>query len=333
MRLIPCAGLCRYSIERGVAMLSKTGLRGVALSLMGAWIFCATGSLAEDSPDSKSQRTQDKSNAVAGAENEPKPDKSIYNLLHATPPDLMREMETDRPDATESARTLDAGHYQFEAGVFAFTLDDRNPDRVNRKGYDFWNTNYKVGLLNNVDLHVVIDSYQIVREKENGHTITKRGFGDVTLRSKINLFGNDSPEGAAFAFLPFIKIPTNQDHLGNKSVEGGLITPWTVSVPKGWTVSSQAEVDIDRDDRGSGYHAVYGGTYEFIHDIGREDLSGFVEFSGMASSEKGSRWIGTFNTGCTWALSKNIHLDAGVNIGVTPSAERVQPFLGLSMRF
>ncbi|MEO8961795.1 MAG: hypothetical protein ABI325_07935 [Ginsengibacter sp.] len=40
--------------------------------------------------------------------------KKVYNLFNPTPKSMMRDFETDRPDVTESAYTLDAGHFQFE---------------------------------------------------------------------------------------------------------------------------------------------------------------------------------------------------------------------------
>src|SRR5256885_1988316 len=52
--------------------------------------------LASEEKDDKKEKDAD----------EPKPDKSIYNLLHPTPSEFMREIAPDRPDATESPRTL-----------------------------------------------------------------------------------------------------------------------------------------------------------------------------------------------------------------------------------
>src|SRR5438105_1997846 len=95
----------------------------------------------------------------ASGADEPKPDKSIYNLFHPTPAGFMRDMDTDRPDATESIHTVDAGHFQIEAGIFAFTLNDHGS--THEKQYDIGNTNYKIGLLNFLDFQAVVDSYVI----------------------------------------------------------------------------------------------------------------------------------------------------------------------------
>ena len=49
-----------------------------------------------------------------GAGEDAPADKSVYHLFHPTPFALMRELNTDRPDKTESPFTVDAGHYQIE---------------------------------------------------------------------------------------------------------------------------------------------------------------------------------------------------------------------------
>jgi long-subunit fatty acid transport protein len=38
-------------------------------------------------------------------------------------------------------------------------------------------------------------------------------------------------------------------------------------------------------------------------------------------------------TGVAYRLSKNLQLDAGINFGATPAADRINPFVGLSVRF
>lgn len=41
----------------------------------------------------------------------------------------------------------------------------------------------------------------------------------------------------------------------------------------------------------------------------------------------------TLDTGLTWSPVDNLQWDAGVFIGLTPAATRVQPFVGLTQRF
>ena len=58
-----------------------------------------------------------------------------------------------------------------------------------------------------------------------------------------------------------------------------------------------------------------------------------MEFFSEVSAERGARWVGTFDVGLIYELTTNIQLDAGVNLGVTRSAEAYNPFLGLTWRF
>ena len=77
----------------------------------------------------------------------------------------MRELSADRPDKTESAYTVDAGHFQIEADLVTFTLDRYNgdPTDTSTESWLVANNNYKVGLLNNVDLQLVVPTYTHMR--------------------------------------------------------------------------------------------------------------------------------------------------------------------------
>jgi long-subunit fatty acid transport protein len=51
------------------------------------------------------------------------------------------------------------------------------------------------------------------------------------------------------------------------------------------------------------------------------------------SSERRADWIGTFDFGATYKLTPNIQLDAGLNLGLTRSADDANPFVGLTVRY
>src|SRR6185295_7327560 len=88
-------------------------------------------------------------------------DKSSYNLFHPTPRSLLRELTTDRPDKTESPYTVDAGHFQLEMDLVAYTYD-RYTDPAGGPRTESWAIapfNIKAGLLNNVDLQLVVGTY------------------------------------------------------------------------------------------------------------------------------------------------------------------------------
>src|SRR5436309_7704493 len=101
----------------------------------------------------------------AEADRSAAPDKSQYTLLDPTPRQLMREMNTDRPDKTESPFTVDAGHFQIEADILSYTYDRDNPARTDTRveTVDIAPLNLKVGLCNSVDLQLALETYVSAR--------------------------------------------------------------------------------------------------------------------------------------------------------------------------
>ena len=262
------------------------------------------------------------------------PDKNSYNLFNPTPDEYIREMSPDRPDKTDSPFTVDAGHFQLEMDFANFTYDAPNSERGNVKTEDYQIApmNLKVGVFNNTDFQLVLAPYQWERtDDRNAGTVgQKSGFGDITPRVKVNLIGNDGGF-FALALIPFVKLPTSQDHLGNGSVEGGLGIPYAFDIPN-WDVGFQTTFNCDRNDVGSGYHAEFDNSVSIGHAvIGK--LSYHVEFFSNVSTEQNSDWIGTFDTWFTYQASKNLCLDAGVYIGVTQSADDWHPWVGMTWRY
>jgi len=262
------------------------------------------------------------------------PDKTQYNLFNPTPPQWLREMSTDRPDKTESPYTVDAGHFQIEMDLVNYSYDKHNPARDGTivRTWGIAPVNLKVGLLNSLDVQFVLQPHTYVHTSDPAAGVSKqRGFGDFVTRVKWNLWGNDGGN-TAFALMPYLKLPTNQDQLGNRSVEGGLIAPLGVELPAGWGMGVMTQLDVVHDTTSSGYHPEFVNSITFSHDI-VGDLAGYVEFFSSVSTERGSSWVGTVDLGLTYALTKNIQLDAGINLGVTRAADDWNPFVGISWRF
>src|SRR3954471_348524 len=127
--------------------------------------------------------------------------KSEFNLFNPTPPDLMRELNTDRPDKTESPYTVDAGHFQLEMDILNYAYDRHTVarDQTRFERVSIAPLNLKLGLLNNVDFQLGIESYSSIRAHDfsTGAVETHRGFGDLVPRMKINLWENDGGKTAA----------------------------------------------------------------------------------------------------------------------------------------
>ncbi len=265
------------------------------------------------------------------AESEEASGKRGYDLFKPTPRALLRELSTDRPDKTESPYTVDAGHFQVELDLLSYAYDCESDTTV--ESFAITPINFKVGLLPNMDLQVLVETYNVVRTRD--HATRQReemsGFGDVTVRWKTNLWGNDGG-ATAFGVMPFIKFPTNQDGLGNDALEGGIILPLAIGLPGDFNLGAMTELDFVQNENGSDHHLEFVNSITLSHSIIGE-LSGYVEFFSSVSSEGDAEWVGTFDFGFTYGLTPNMQLDAGMNIGVTRSANDLNPFVGLAVRF
>jgi hypothetical protein len=260
------------------------------------------------------------------------PDKSGYTLFNRTPEAHLREMSTDRPDLTESAYTVDAGWWQVEMDVAAYTRerDTRGGADTKSTSISYGNVNLKAGLRHNIDLQTVFSVYTLDREDDRIAATRDEisGFGDITSRLKINLWGNDGGD-TAFALMPYVKWPTAQHRLGNDSIEGGLIAPLAVALPAGWGMGIMTQFDLVRNAADDGYRLDWMNSITFSHDIAG-DLGGYVEFVSVLTEGPD---IASFDCGLTYGIGRHVQLDCGANIGLTDVTEDYTIFAGLSVRF
>jgi Putative MetA-pathway of phenol degradation len=258
-------------------------------------------------------------------------EKDVFNLFHPTPRTLMRALVPDRPDKTESPYTVDAGHFQLEMD-FANLISDRT-EGVRTRTWNIAPINLKAGLCNRVDVQFLFDGYVNVRSNDRaaGGRTTESGFGDFTVRLKVNLWGDDGGP-TAFALLPFVKFPTNTDGIGNDNVEGGVILPLAVKLPAGFDMGMETGLASLRNESDPGRHAEIVNSITFGHSLAGK-LSGYGEFFSSLGTERHTSWVGTVDVGLEYALTEDIQLDCGCNFGITRSADDLNPFAGLSVRF
>ena len=262
-------------------------------------------------------------------------DKSRYNLFHPTPPDQMREFSPDRPDKTESPYTVDAGHWQIEMDFLAYNRDHDTAGGANvlRQEYAVVPVNLKVGLLNQVDLQLLLAPFVHAgtQDRVTGGVSEQNGFGGVVLRTKVNVWGDDAGR-TALAVMPFVQFPTGSDNLGSDTFAGGLIVPLAVGLPAGWKMGVMTEFDFNENANAQGRHTEFINSVTFGHDLYGQ-LAGYVEFFSRVSDETGADWVGTVDVGLTYALNADAQLDMGVNLGVTEAADDLNLFFGLTLRF
>lgn len=248
--------------------------------------------------------------------------KLKYHLFNPTPKNLMRAFETDRPDATESSYTVDAGHFQLETDLI-------KTERYNENGIHiinnyFNNINLKLGITNSLDFQVVVATLNSSKIKEGNTSAKQSGFGGVTLRAKQNLWGNDNGK-TALAILPYINIPNSS----SEKVSGGIVFPFAMSLANGWDFGAQIETIITKDQSGNNYHFNYLASATTSHSICK-NLDFFVE--GVASRDNENKVYEYFiDAGPVFSITKNLNIDCGIYYGIKRISSKTY-FIGMSLR-
>ncbi|MGH6935270.1 MAG: transporter, partial [Methylocella sp.] len=273
----------------------------------------------------------------AKAKETEKADKSQYTLFNPTPVFLMRKFVTDRPHFTENPSTVDAGHVLIETNLFGYALAWPDLEGTITEDFGVVDTNFRIGLTNSAEIDLILLPYGVVNTRPfESAAFRNSGIGRAQIRVKINLWGNDTfgePGSTRFALLPFVSLPTVRTNgVSPTHVEGGLLGFFEVKLSDMFEIELNDGVLYVRDDLASTHHTEFlttanfevewtenFGTYhEVVAQLGRTDPLGDIVF---------------FGNGVTYLLNENLQLDGGVNIGVTPAAPRINPFVGISARF
>jgi hypothetical protein len=119
-------------------------------------------------------------------------DKNGYTLFNPVPDNLMRKFAPDRPTKGFSVRTVDAGHIEIETDLINSTYSNYLGVTHSLQTLD---PTVKIGVTKWMDVEVQFNGLQYMDSLTAGalpNFQSNAGLGDVVLRSKIKLFGNDS---------------------------------------------------------------------------------------------------------------------------------------------
>ncbi|KQM78479.1 hypothetical protein ASE74_13325 [Pedobacter sp. Leaf216] len=252
--------------------------------------------------------------------------KPFYHLFKPVPKDSLREMETDRPDVTESPQTVDAGHFQFETDLMRFQRENKDEGRSDE--YLFNQANIKLGLTHSTAIQLTFESYVVKKDFDSEGSVERSsGFGDITFRLKQNVLGNDKGK-FAIALLPYLKFPTS--HVDQEShYEGGIIIPMSIKLGNDWKLGFQVEADRLQDEKGNGHHNELLQTLTVSHPLTKK-LDGIIE-TYYTYEFKDEHLKNFLNAALQYELSKDFLIDGGFNYGIQQDA-RKSYFVGLSFR-
>jgi hypothetical protein len=260
------------------------------------------------------------------------PDKSQYTLFNPVPDNLMRDFNTDRPPKANVPYTVDAGHFQYETDIVNFADQWTGSAR----GWTLLapNPTLKAGLTSNTDIEVNFAPVVGARTQNaaTGAYSTAWGIGDLYVRGKVNIWGNDGGNSAG-ALITYIKAPTAPSGIGNGATEGGVIAPFAINLPGNFTLLFNPEIDALKDNADGGRHANFINLVTLGHPVVK-DVTLYVELWTDYNNDPIRRTTqASFDTAIAWMVRPNLQLDFGADIGLTSATPNLQVFAGISQRF
>lgn len=261
--------------------------------------------------------------------------KQQYTLFNPTPAECMRDFEPDHPDLTSNPFTIDAGHLEIESTAFSYLRSSRDRAGKVDDRFGFFATDIRVGILNNFELGVEVEPYNIINSNVPGIADElSTGPDSLALEAKYNVFGNDGfdrPGATAFGILAVVEVPTAQNGVSEEDVEGSIAFPFAIRFTKKTELEVMTKYDLIKSE-GPGYHVEFFNSGSYSVDW-TEKLSTYFEVATRLGNEDPSGPIAILGLGGAYKPRDDLQLDAGMNIGLTPAADRFNPFVGFAKRF
>ena len=235
----------------------------------------------------------------------------------------------DRPSKGTGTCTVPAGHWQIETGLVDWTHD--KSDGATSDFVVLGASLIKYGVGDGADVELGIVPFQVLRLRGAGGSDRISGFGDLLLRGKVRLTGEDAK--VSIAVDPFVKVPTAKHDLGNGKVEAGLTVPVGVSLGGPLSLAFAPEVDWRADADGQGHHAAM---------IQLIDLGIAASSRVSLTAELWRQWdwdpAGTgkqasADGAVTYLVSNSLQLDGGANLGLNRETPDLELYAGVSTRF
>lgn len=237
---------------------------------------------------------------------------------------------TDRPTKSNAVCTVPVGDWQVETDVTSYTRDTQPATRT--ETFAFANTGLKYGMSDTTDLQLYWSPQVEVRtlDRTDGAMSRLSGGGDATLRLKTRFYEGPS---VSVAVIPFVKMPTAADGLGNDKWEGGVALPISLSLPRGFTLLLGPELDALADSDGSGTHLGVTNLVNLSHAL-TPRLGVAVElWSSVNKDPAGTIRQASADVAVSYLLAPKFQVDLGANFGLNDRTPDVQGYVGFAHRF
>jgi hypothetical protein len=237
-------------------------------------------------------------------------------------------LESDRPDFTQSSRTVGLRRAQVELG-YTYIRDDAQ--FLDRTSHSFPETLLRVGMLAEWFELRVGWNYGVNLNQGNVVSTVFTGGQDMYAGIKLALTEQDGwlPE---MALLPQMTLPTGDRDFSGAKVEPGInwLYRWDISEVVALCGSTQVNESRDLPNN---YYAQFAQSFVFDYQL-TEKLEGYTEwFAYMPAGAEVALPQQYFDGGGTYHVHDNFQLDVRIGWGLNDNADDYFAGAGAVLRF
>lgn len=234
----------------------------------------------------------------------------------------------DRPTKSYNACAVDPGTWQLETDLFNGTFARSGGTTADL--YLITNPTLKYGVAQNWDVEASIAPYEILRVHDAFGHQSISGIGDLFLRVKYDAV----PDGPVqLGFIPYVKLPTARDGLGNGAVETGISVPINIALSDKWSLGFSPEFDALKDGFGKGRHFNTSQTVVVGYALPGDVTVNAEMWGDWSADPAGTSRQYSLDFGLSKLLAKSFQVDGGVNIGLNRNTPDLQVYTGLATKF
>jgi hypothetical protein len=241
----------------------------------------------------------------------------------AEPPDGSRaaatreespELQTDRPDFTETAVVVPRGSLQVESG---FTWERRHRAR----SFDAPELLLRAGLLRRTELRLELPGYSRVTGAGRA-----AGFSDGAVGFKQQL--GPTASGFEVALIPVVSLPTGASSLTSGAPDPAIGLAWARDLGPGWSLGGL--FDFSWPTEADGRNPTTFATLSLGRELGGP-WGAFLEYAAEIPHRGGGSHL--LHHGYTYALGTQAQLDLHLGVGLSAAAPRFFIGAGYSRRY
>lgn len=132
--------------------------------------------------------------------------------------------------------------------------------------------------------------------------------------------------------MPYVKIPTNQDDLGNNKIESGLGLPFNFALNNDWNISGMTQFNYISNENGSSYDPAYTNAVLISKNL-TNNLSTYGEFFTYKADQNNAKWNNTLDFGMVYLINDHMSVDTNIQFGISDAADDLNFFIGTAYRF